>query len=151
MTTDVAAGPSHVLTPVVVVAERGKLRSFAAATGQTDPIYSDIDAARAAGHPDLPIPPTFYFSLELVRPDPFDWIAALGKDLNRVLHGEQSFEFHAMAYANEPLTLTSRIVDVESKRGGALELITKRTEVTRGSAPIATGTSVIVVRNGALV
>ncbi len=39
--------------------ERGRLRMFAAAIGETDPIYTDVEAARAAGHPDLPVPPTF--------------------------------------------------------------------------------------------
>ena len=35
---------------------------FAAAIGETDPVYTDLDAARAAGHRDLPVPPTFLFA-----------------------------------------------------------------------------------------
>ena len=38
---------------------REKLREFAVAVGETDPIYHDEAAARAAGHPDLPAVPTF--------------------------------------------------------------------------------------------
>lgn len=42
-------------TPVFSTeAERGRLRFFAQACGQTDPVYSDLRAAEAAGHRDLP-------------------------------------------------------------------------------------------------
>ena len=133
--------------PLVVTAERGRLAFFARATGQRDPVYADLDAARAAGHPDLPIPPTFYFSLELERPDPLGWLTALGADMRRVLHGEQSYVYHAMAYAGDILTLRSCVADVTAKKGGALELVTKETSVTRDGQPIAEAISVIVVRN----
>jgi acyl dehydratase len=133
--------------PLVVTAERGRLAFFARATGQPDPVYADLDAARAAGHPDLPVPPSFYFSLELERADPFGWLTALDVDLRRVLHGEQSFTYHAMAHAGDVLTLRTRITEVAAKKGGALELLTKETSVTRDAQPVAEAVSVIVVRN----
>jgi acyl dehydratase len=133
--------------PLVVTAERGRLAFFARATGQPDPVYSDLDAAKAAGHPDLPVPPSFYFSLELERADPFGWLTALDVDLRRVLHGEQSFTYHALAHAGDVLTLRTRITEVAAKKGGALELLTKETSVTRDAQPIAEAVSVIVVRN----
>jgi acyl dehydratase len=147
MAVDVHKAMAYRFEPVVVTAERGRLAFFAKATGQSGPVYTDLDAARAAGHPDLPVPPSFYFSLELERPDPFGWLAALGIDVRRVLHGEQSFTYHAMAHAGDTLTLRSRIVDVAVKKGGVLELLTKQTSVARGSQPIAEAVSVIVVRN----
>jgi acyl dehydratase len=133
--------------PLVVTAERGRLAFFARATGQADPVYADLDAAKAAGHLDLPVPPSFYFSLEMERPDPFGWLTALDIDLRRVLHGEQSFAYHAMAHAGDVLTLRSRITDVAVKKGGALELLTKQTSVTRDGQPVAEAISVIVVRS----
>lgn len=138
------------LDPITVLVERGRLALFAKATGQAGPIYSDPDAARAAGHPDLPVPPTFFFSLDLERPDPFAYLSDLGVDLRHVLHGEQSFIYHAMAYAGQALTLSPRITDVSSKKGGALEFLTRRTGITRGGEPIAEATSVIIVRNPAV-
>src|SRR3546814_8296269 len=48
--------------------EKGQLKFFAHATGETNPIYFDEAAARAAGHPALPAPPTFTFRLALVAP-----------------------------------------------------------------------------------
>ena len=48
--------------------------------------------------------------------------------------------------AGDVLTLTSRITEVAVKKGGALELLTKKTGVTRDGQPIAEAVSVIVVR-----
>lgn len=135
------------IPPITVDVERGRLRFFAKAIGQTDPVYTDIAAARAAGHPDLPVPPTFFFSLELEAPDPFAFLAALDIDLRHVLHGEQSFEYLAPVYAGDRVTLTPSFVDVSSKKGGALELLTKETVITRDSITVARATNVIVVRN----
>lgn len=133
--------------PITVDVERGSLAFFAKAIGQPDPVYYDLDAAQAAGHPDLPVPPTFFFSLELSSPDPFAYLRDLGVDLRRILHGEQSFTYHDQAYAGQTLTLQPQIVEVLSKKGGALEFLTKHTEITRDGELVAEADCVIVVRN----
>lgn len=136
------------LPAVTATMERGRLRAFAKATGQTDPAFTDPDAARSAGHRDLPVPPTFLFAIELEQPDPFAYLASIGVDLRRVLHGEQRFDYHRVAVAGETLTAQSTIVDAYSKRGGALDFIVKKTAVTdEAGEPVADLTSVIVVRN----
>jgi hypothetical protein len=135
------------LPPMRAVVERGRLRFFAEAIGETDPIYTDVDAARAAGHPDLPVPPTFLFGLELDLPEPFAWLAELGVDLRRMLHGSQRFDHRRAAHAGDELLLEPVVVDVFSKRGGALEFVVVATEVTRDGEPIATLTKTVVVRH----
>lgn len=131
--------------PLDVEVERGRLRFFAHSIGETDPVYSDLEAARNAGHRDLPVPPTFFFSLSLERrPGPFGYLVELGVDMNHILHGEQQFEYHAMAYAGDTLTLVEAVTDVAVKRGGAMTLITRTTEVHRGDAHLATCRTVIV-------
>lgn len=132
---------------LTVDVERGRLRAFAHAIGETDPVYTDLEAAREAGHRDLPVPPTFLFCLEMERPDPFAFLDDLGVDLRRVLHGEQRFTYRAMAYAGESLTFSARISDVYAKRGGALDFIVRSIDVTRRDEPIAELTSVIVIQN----
>ncbi|MBI2698874.1 acyl dehydratase [Mycobacterium gordonae] len=130
--------------------DAGRLRFFAKATGQTDLIYIDQQAARAAGHPDLPVPPTFLMAIELEQPDPFAFLTEIGVDLRRVLHGEQSFTYHSTAHAGDNLVAKPRIADAYVKKGGALEFIVKVTDVVRddGSA-VAQMTNVIVIRNPA--
>lgn len=128
-------------------AERGRLRFFAEATGQTDPVYLDPDVAAAAGHRDLPIPPTFLFCLEMDNPHRHGFLAGLGIDMRAILHGEQKFEYHAPAYAGDVLTFWNEVKDVYSKKGGALEFIVRDTHVSRDGEPIATLTNTIVVRD----
>lgn len=136
------------LPPLDVEVERGALRSFARATGESRTEYVDVDAAREAGYRDLPVPPTYWFSLELHGPDPFGFLTALGVPMARILHGEQTFEYVGDACAGDRLTLTPRIVDLVSKKGGAMELLTKRTTVTNVSGDVVARLgSVLVVRN----
>ena len=81
--------------PRVVTVEEGFLRFFAKVTGETNPIYFDEVAARAAGHPAVQVPPTYFFSLQLSRPakfgDLFDKANGLGVDMKYVLHAGQGF------------------------------------------------------------
>ncbi len=46
--------------PFDVEVEKGRLRLFAKAVGEDDPIYVDEQAAKAAGHRSLPVMPTFF-------------------------------------------------------------------------------------------
>ncbi len=136
------------MAPFTVKVERGRLRFFAKATGQTDPEYSDDEAARAAGHPALPVPPTFLFCLEMESPNPGAMRELLGLDYRRILHGEQGFVYHRLAYAGDQLTFHQRIVDIYDKKAGALEFIVRKTAVSnqRGE-PVAELRCVTVYRN----
>jgi acyl dehydratase len=139
----------HALQPFSAEVEKGRLRFFAKATGQDDPVYSDEAAARAAGHPALPVPPTFLFCLEMESPRPAAIRELLGIDYSRILHGEQGFTYHRMAHAGDTLTFAQRIEDIYDKKNGALEFVVRKTNVTnqRGEA-VATLRCVTVVRNG---
>ncbi|MER5769165.1 MaoC family dehydratase N-terminal domain-containing protein [Streptomyces sp. NPDC001985] len=128
-------------------AERGRLRFFARATGQTDAVYTDPAAAAAAGHRDLPVPPTFLFCLEMDNPDRGAFLTDLGIDVRTVLHGGQEFAYHAQAYAGDPLTFRTEVTDVYAKKGGALQFVVRATHVTRDGEPIATLTGTVVVRD----
>lgn len=139
----------HTIAPFTVDVECGRLRFFAKATGQTDPVYTDDEAARAAGHPALPVPPTFLFCLEMESPNPAAVRELLGLDYRRILHGEQGFVFHRMAYAGDRLRFTQRIEDIYDKKGGALEFVVNGTKVTNQLGEhVADLHSVIVVRHG---
>ena len=62
-----------------------------------------------------------------------------------MLHGRQSFAYRAMAYAGQTLTLRSRITDVTVRKGGAMVLLVKTTDVTRDGEPVAAASSTIIV------
>ena len=128
--------------------EVGQLRFFAKATGETNPVYIDQAAAEAANHPALPVPPAFLFSMELSRPAS-NWREDMGIELARVLHGEQSFTYHRMAYAGDVLSFDCHVADIYQKKGGALDFMVRETRVTnqRGEH-VADLCGVLVQRNG---
>lgn len=139
----------HTMPKFSATVEKGRLRFFAKAIGQTDPVYTDEAAAQAAGHPGLPVPPTFLFCLEMESPDPAAIRNLLGLDYRRLLHGEQGFTYHRMAYAGDVLSFEQRIEDIYDKKGGALDFVLRKTRVTnqRGEH-VADLRTVTVQRNG---
>ena len=139
--------------PRTIEVEKGFLNFFAKATGETDPVYFDEEAAKAAGHPAIPMPPTYLFSLAMAAPAThggiFDKENGLGVDMARVLHGEQSFTYHRPIHAGDTLTLTTTTSDIYAKKGGALEFIVQDTQAADTSGELcAEMRTVTVVRNG---
>lgn len=127
--------------------ERGRLRFFAKATGQTDPIYSDLKAAQAAGHTDLPAPPTFVIALAMEVDNPFETYEMMGVDMGKVLHAAQNFHYHRVIIAGEVLTFQDRIDNIFAKKDGALEFLIIKTDVTDPAGElVAEMSATIVVR-----
>jgi acyl dehydratase len=120
----------HRLPPFTAEVEKGRLKFFARAIGQDDPAYVDEAAARAAGHPALPVPPTFLFCLEMEAPNPGALRELLQIPIAKVLHGEQRFHYHAMVHAGDVLRFEQRIADIYAKKGGQLEFVVRETRVT---------------------
>jgi len=93
--------------------EADTIVKYALATGQTNPIYKDEAAAKAAGHPALVAPPTFctIFVRGLGRPDIKLNFGRLG------FHAGEAVEELAPIYAGDTLTATTRLKDVYTKTG----------------------------------
>jgi acyl dehydratase len=139
--------------PREIDVEKGQLRFFAKATGETNPIYFDEAAAQAAGHPTIPAPPTFVFSLHLGVPaktgDLLDKANGIGVDVGRLLHGEQAFTYHNPIYAGDTITLTTTTIDIYEKKAGALEFVVQDTKAVNAAGVLCTEMRVVtVVRNG---
>jgi acyl dehydratase len=140
----------HRFTPVTAHVEPGRLRYFLDTLGETNPIYRDATAAKAAGYAAPPVPPTYLFCLEMLDNEtPFEFLTALRIDLGRVLHGEQSFNYLAPVVVGDTLTFSPRVVSVTDKKGGAMTLIGVETAVTnQHGVHVADTSRTIVVRNG---
>jgi acyl dehydratase len=112
-------------------------------------VYIDESAAHDAGHPALPVPPTFLFCLNSETSDLVATLTSLNMDLARILHAEQSFTYHRMAYAGDTLSFETKLADVYEKKGGALQFVVQETRVTSQKGEhIADLRGVIVQRNG---
>lgn len=138
----------HASAPYSFELERGRLKFFAKAIGETNPIYSDEAAARAAGHKDVPAPPTFLMAAEFDSNALFGALDEMGVPLARILHGEQGYTYHKQVYAGERVTVAPRITDIYDKKNGALEFIVRDCRVTNSKDElVAEIRIVIVVRN----
>jgi len=139
----------HTFAPHTADVDAERLRLFAKATGETRPEYIDDAAARAAGHPSLPAPPTYTACLSLDEVDPFSWLRELGIDIARVLHGAQAFRYFAPIYAGDRLTFAARVANVLQKKNGSRTFIVKVTDITnQHDVRVAEMRSTIVVRGG---
>jgi len=117
--------------PVTVEVERGRLRLFCKAIGETGPLFTDTDAAIRAGYRDIIAPPTFVFCLETDRPDGFSMVRALQLPLARLLHGSQVIRHFQTLSPGDRVVLRAYVSDIYEKKGGALQFIAIRTDVSR--------------------
>ncbi|MGE0348896.1 MaoC family dehydratase N-terminal domain-containing protein [Hydrogenophaga sp.] len=138
----------HQLQPSVLTVDRTRLRFFAKAIGETNPVYLDPAAAKAAGYADVPAPPTFLFAAELDSGANDQLLADLGIPLAKLLHGEQSFRYHQPVCAGDTVTVQSTITDIYDKKGGQLEFAVKDSRVTNQREElVAELRTVLVVRH----
>jgi acyl dehydratase len=128
--------------------EKGRLKFFAKAVGETNPVYSDEAAAKAAGYPSIPAPPTFGFCLEMESNSLWDNIAAMGVPVGKILHGSQSFKYHKPICAGDRITFETKVSDIYDKKGGALEFIVEDSVGKNQNGDVVVELQrVIVVRN----
>ncbi|MCP3805298.1 MaoC family dehydratase N-terminal domain-containing protein [Allokutzneria sp. A3M-2-11 16] len=118
------------LAPFTTRVGRDRVRRFALAVGEQRPSHVDVAAARAAGYPDLPLPPTMLFGIEVEhRGD--EVLEAMGYDPNRALHTEQRFTYHADVFAEEELVFSSVITDVYNRKAVSMDFVVQDTSVAR--------------------
>lgn len=138
----------HETAESVLVIDRTRLKFFAKAIGETDPIYTDVGAAHAAGYVDIPAPPTFVFVAEMDSGAIGQVLQDLQIPLAKLLHGEQSFTYHGTVCAGDTVSVRSRIDDIYVKKGGALEFVVKTSSATNQHGQlVAEMRSVFVCRN----
>ena len=106
---------------------REKVREFALAVGEGASVCRDLDAARAAGHPDLVAPPTFAATFIIPMMERFLRTPAVDWDYSRMVHGEQSFTMHRPLYAGDELVTTLCVDDVRTRASSVF--LTLRFEV----------------------
>lgn len=134
--------------PMTFDVEKGRLRFFAKATGQTDPVYVDEAAAEKAGYGSIPAPPTFGFCLEMESNSLWDNIETMGVPVGKILHGSQTFKYHKPICAGDRITFETKVSNIFDKKGGALEFITENsTGKNEDGAVVIELERVIVVRN----
>ncbi|MGW7459607.1 FAS1-like dehydratase domain-containing protein [Streptomyces sp. NPDC054797] len=106
---------------------REKIREFAVAVGDANPVYTDAEAAKSHGYSDVIAPPTFVFAITFKAAGQVIEDPQLGLDYSRVVHGDQKFAYSRPVRAGDRLSVTSTIEAVKSLAGN--DIIDIRGEV----------------------
>jgi len=142
--------PSHpavgkAFPPTSYAVGREKIREYARATGETEPLHLDVEAARAAGFRDLVAPPMFC----VVYAAPAIWPAVVdpevGIDFAQMVHGGQEFRWGPLVVAGDEIETTVRVASIEERAGLGFFVFTS-TSVSQAGETVCTGTWTNIVR-----
>lgn len=129
--------------PLSYEVSREKIREFAEAIGDANPVYSDAVTATALGHADVAAPPTF-ITIPVMR-GCNTILAELGIALARVVHVEQTFSSRRPIVAGDQLETTSTIENLRQMVGN--DVLTIRNEVRNGDGSnVCVATTTLMVR-----
>jgi acyl dehydratase len=124
---------------------REKIREFASAVGETNPLHHDLDAARAAGHRDLVAPPMFavIYAGRMLEPVLFD--PELAINFAMLVHGGQEFRWDRLVVAGDEISTTAEITDIRQR--GELAFYAFRTDsVNQDGETVCTGIWTNIIR-----
>ena len=133
--------------PAVEVYEVGreKIREFADAIGDPNPVYRDRGTARAAGHQDVIAPPTFPIVITARIGEQVIFDPELGLDYTKVVHGQQRFVVTRPMRAGDRLTGVLTVDNIQAAAGN--DLISTRVDVTtEDGEQVVTAYSMLVAR-----
>ena len=133
--------------PTTITIDGWRVKLFCQAIGETDPVYGDDAAARAAGHPACPLPPTYLKAIEGEHFSSAALMQLLQVPLRGVLHAEQAFEHHAPVHVGDVVEVSRHVTDIYDKKDGAMTFIVVDTQYRVGLRPVASSRQTILVRN----
>lgn len=124
----------HNFPPFSVTVEQVKIRELAMAIGDDNPAYQSKQATQDAEYADVPLPPTMATQFLFWGNTHFiEQLAALGLDVNRLMHREEEYEYLAPIHPGETLTGVMTVLDGASRRGPrntSIDLVTLQIRYT---------------------
>ena len=138
-----AIGKSYPATTYAV--GREKVKEYALAVGETNPLHLDADAARAAGYDDVVAPPMFtvVYSGPAMAPAIFD--PEVGMNFALMVHGGQEFRWGPVVVAGDEITTTVSVKDISERGGNGFFVFESVSENQRGET-VCVGTWTNIVR-----
>src|SRR3954454_18954942 len=138
-----ATGKSY--PPTVYAVGREKIREFAQAVGETNPLHLDPEAARAAGHRDVVAPPMFavVYSGRAMGPAILD--PEVGINFALMVHGAQEFRWGSLVVAGDEITTTVTVKDISERAGKGFYVFESRS-VNQDGEEVCVGTWTNIVR-----
>jgi acyl dehydratase len=139
-----AVGKSY--PPTTYAVGREKIKEYALAVGETEPLYLDPQAARAAGHADVIAPPMFavVFAAKAMTVPLFD--PEVGIDFAHMVHGAQEFRWGPLVVAGDEIQTTASVKDI-NHRAGLGFFVFETVSVNQRGETVCTGTWTNIVRH----
>jgi acyl dehydratase len=125
-----------------------KIREYAEAVGESNPVYYDREQAREAGFRDIPAPPMFavVYQWGSLLPTAFD--PELGMDIARLLHGGQEFVWGEPVCAGDVITTELTVSDIYEKGPNGFYVL-QAVSHNQDGQEVARGTWTNIVRGAA--
>jgi len=126
---------------------REKIRDYANAVGETNPVHHDPAAAKEAGFRGVVAPPMFcvVYSAGAMGPAILD--PELGINLMLMVHGSQEFEWGEPVVAGDTITTEARVKDIYDKNGMKFYVFESESKNQDGKRTVK-GTWTNIVRAG---
>ena len=142
MKTD-AVGKTY--PPTVYAVGREKIKEYALAVGETNPLHLDPEAARAAGFHDVVAPPMFcvVYSAPAVGPAVLD--PDVGINLMMMVHGAQEFVWGTPVVAGDEITTNASVKEIYEKDGKGFYIF-ETVSTNQSGETVCTGTWTNIVR-----
>ena len=124
-----------------------KIREYAQAVGEDNPVYFDREAAKAAGFRDVVAPPMFavVYSSGAVAQGLVD--PEVGINFAMLVHGGQEFEWGEPVCAGDTITTTAQVKDIHEK-GGMGFYVFESVSKNQDGQEVVRGTWSNIVRGG---
>lgn len=126
---------------------REKVKEFALALGETNPIYFKKEHAQSLGYSDIVAPPTFLISVAMSAMNKVLFDPEFNLDYSRIVHGEQGFTLHKPVVAGMQLALNTTLESVVEKVGN--EFLTFQVHFGEPDGYVANLKSVLISRGEA--
>jgi acyl dehydratase len=143
---DKAVGKEWPPAPYEVGGE--KIREYANAVGETNPIHHDREAAQAAGFRDVVAPPMFavVYSAGAVGPAIFD--PEVGMNFAMMVHGGQEFVWGEPVCSGDVITTTNEFKDYSEKDDGKKFFVFESVSTNQDGQEVCRATWTNIVRGG---
>ena len=131
--------------PTTYAVGREKVREYAYAVGETNPVHLEVEAARALGYQDVVAPPMFaaVYSSPAITPALFD--PEVGINFTLMVHGGQEFRWGPLVVAGDEIDTVVTVKDI-SQRGGMGFYVFESVSTNQRGETVCTGTWTNIVR-----
>ena len=140
-----AAAVGKTYPETIYAVGREKVKEYAFATYETNPLHLDHEAARKAGYDDVVAPPMFcvVYAAPAVAPAIFD--PEVGIDFALMVHGGQQFEWGPLVVAGDEIRTEVEVASI-TERDGKGFFVFRSTSRNQRDETVCVGTWTNIVR-----